>query len=93
MYTQFYYIKVGFKGVKIITACFRDVKRILHSIQASLATVQYLTKCPDTLLQKLTSKIMLKTNFLRLHASNTSGIFQDLLRFSDARFFFCVCFL
>ena len=23
---QFYYIKVGFKGVKIIQACFRDVK-------------------------------------------------------------------
>ena len=23
---QFYYIKVGFKGVKIIKACFRDVK-------------------------------------------------------------------
>ena len=22
--TQFYYIKVGFKGVKIIKACFRD---------------------------------------------------------------------
>ena len=22
---QFYYIKVGFKGVNIITACFRDV--------------------------------------------------------------------
>ena len=25
MYTPVYYIKVGFKGVKIIQACFRDV--------------------------------------------------------------------
>ena len=24
---QFYYIKVGFKGVKIIQACFRDVNQ------------------------------------------------------------------
>ena len=28
--TQFYYIKVGFKGVKIIKACFRDCKLIYH---------------------------------------------------------------
>ena len=27
---QFYYIKVGFKGVKIIYACFRDARRLLH---------------------------------------------------------------
>ena len=26
---QFYYIKVGFKGVKILLACFRDVKIVL----------------------------------------------------------------
>ena len=26
--SQFYYIKVGFKGVKIIYACFRDVIRM-----------------------------------------------------------------
>ena len=26
---QFYYIKVGFKGVKIIQACFRDVVNVL----------------------------------------------------------------
>ena len=28
---QFYYIKLGFKGVKIIQACFRDDKAILMS--------------------------------------------------------------
>ena len=27
---QFYYIKVGFKGVKIIQACFRDGDKFLH---------------------------------------------------------------
>ena len=26
---QFYYIKVVFKGVKIVAACFRDEKRIM----------------------------------------------------------------
>ena len=25
MYTQFYYIKVGFKGVRILKVCFHDV--------------------------------------------------------------------
>ena len=28
---QFYYIKVGFKGVKIISACFRDVASIVKA--------------------------------------------------------------
>ena len=28
---QFYYIKVGFKGVKIIEACFRDDRRFLYT--------------------------------------------------------------
>ena len=32
---QFYYIKVGFKGVKIIQACFRDVKLETLSMQKS----------------------------------------------------------
>ena len=27
---KFYYIKVGFKGVKIIEACCRNVKKIYH---------------------------------------------------------------
>ena len=30
---QFYYIKVGFKGVKIIKACFRDVKTCVSSVK------------------------------------------------------------
>ena len=29
---QFYYIKVGFKGVKIIYVCFRDVMTLQHSV-------------------------------------------------------------
>ena len=36
MYTpvnQFYYIKVGVKGVKIIYACFRDVSEIIHAMR------------------------------------------------------------
>ena len=28
---QFYYIKVGFKGIKIIEACFRDANWTIHS--------------------------------------------------------------
>ena len=33
---QFYYIKVGFKGVKIIYACFRDVnEKKSSSVQSS----------------------------------------------------------
>ena len=30
--SQFYYIKVGFKGVKIILACFRDVSTYVVSL-------------------------------------------------------------
>ena len=39
---QFYYIKVGFKGVKIISACFRDGshEETLHSSEDSDQTVQ-----------------------------------------------------
>ena len=33
---QFYYIKVGFKGVRIIYACFRDELVSLHMHQCSL---------------------------------------------------------
>ena len=34
---QFYYIKVGFKGVKIIWACFRDV--VLQNITKTKARI------------------------------------------------------
>ena len=33
---QFYYIKVGFKGVKIIQACLRDVMFILRAMNITL---------------------------------------------------------
>ena len=36
---QFYYIKVGFKGVKIIWVCFRDVKFVLYFQWKLLCTV------------------------------------------------------
>ena len=36
-YYLFYYINVGFKGVKIIEVCFRDVKLFKRSLQNLLA--------------------------------------------------------
>ena len=36
---QFYYIKVGFKGVKIIKACFRYVVRLQRLICATVAPI------------------------------------------------------
>ena len=36
--SQFYYIKVGFKGVKIIQACFRDVSEHLQDLPKDQST-------------------------------------------------------
>ena len=47
--SQFYYIKVGFQGVKIIWACFRDVISV-HSLSvyklSRLASVAQSDACP-----------------------------------------------
>ena len=32
---QFYYIKLGFKGVNIVKACFRDVDSYCYSVRFS----------------------------------------------------------
>ena len=40
---QFYYIKVGFKGVKIIEACFRDVILIILLLLVIIVCLSLLT--------------------------------------------------
>ena len=36
---QFYYIKLGFKGVKIIWACFRDVNKVKLSTDCGFISI------------------------------------------------------
>ena len=62
---QFYYIKVGFKGVKIIQAYFRDVRKWIH-INAKYCLLMKSTnkKIADSILFELEDRHKMSRNFL-----------------------------
>ena len=51
---QFYYIKVGFKGVKIIQVCFLDADLLLKNVESTLVPT-YICFGNDSFLHQVTN--------------------------------------
>ena len=58
---QFYYIKVGFKGVKIISACFRDDSGIV-AMASIMAKYLQQRNCLGTVGRKILLELFLFVN-------------------------------